>query len=255
MSHSSTKIHKTHVITDHIKSISLKSFIGGTGSLSLFTSLVLFTSGLPLNRFPLVTAHYHLLQQTFKTTLEVQTSLQHLYNMLVSKTFIIKTEEPEMNSHYLTCKWRSSPQSIMNYGTVQQLRNEQWLYCLLNTLWVNEKLLNKNKKKKWTSKAGKNLTQELYVWENLTLLSQKFWWDFKNLISYTGNNSPKERLTQDFLFFKHNILSPLIAPNFTSQEPRVWIHILCTKPSSSIMYSHPCKLQNVCHEEACYKML
>ena len=86
-------------IKDHIKSIILKSFIGGTGSISLFTSLVLSTSWLPLNRFPLVTAHYHLLQQTFRITLEVQTSLQHLYNMLVSKTFIIKTHASDEVAH------------------------------------------------------------------------------------------------------------------------------------------------------------
>ena len=137
-------MHKTPVITD-LKSISLKSFNGGTGSVSSFTSLVSSTSGMLLNRFPL--AHYHLLQQTFRTILEVQTLLQHLYNVIVSKNLIIKTEEPEMNSHYLRCKWQSSPQSIINYGTIQPSKNEQWLYCLLSILWVIGKFLIKNPNK------------------------------------------------------------------------------------------------------------
>lgn len=69
------------------------------------------------------------------------------------------------------------------------------------------------------------------MWENLILLSQKFWWDFRNLISYPGNNSPWERLTQDLFSLKQNILSPLTVLNFTSQEPRIWscqVLALCT---------------------------
>lgn len=34
-------------------------------------------------------------------------------------------------------------------------------------------------------KVGKPLTQDPYVWENLTLFLQEFCWDFKNLIFYT----------------------------------------------------------------------
>ena len=45
------------------------------------------------------------------------------------------------------------------------------------------------------------------MWENLTLLSWKFWWDFKNLISYMGNTSPWELLTQEFLSMKHCALT------------------------------------------------
>lgn len=114
--------------------------------------------------------------------------------------------------------------------------------------------MNKNPHK-LTSRTEKNLTKELYAWENLTLLSWEFWWDFKNLISYMGNTSPWELLTQDFLSMKHCVLSPLFVPNFISQEPRICMNMLCTTPSSSIMYSHSCKPQNVRHEEACYKKL
>ena len=70
-----------------------------------------------------------------------------------------------------------------------------------------------------------------------------------------GNTSPWELLTQDVLSMKHCVLSPLIVPNFVSQEPKIWMNMLCTTPSSSTMYSHPCKPQNLCHEEACYKKL
>lgn len=64
-----------------------------------------------------------------------------------------------------------------------------------------------------------------------------------------------ELLTRELLSMKHCVLSPLIVPNFISQESRIWMNMLCTTPSSTIMYSHPCKPQNMRHEEACYRKL